>query len=203
MPARRPALLGGAAGPAAFVAAWAIGGAVAEGYSPVDDPISRLAAVGATTRPLMTAGFLGFGAGMAAFAGGLRSSLAGRAWVAALAAGACTAGVAAVPLDGGRDGLHGLLAGLGYAAVVAVPACAARPLARAGRGEAAAATVVATVGAACLLASATTSGPDGLLQRLGLTLVDAWLAVTAVRLWRRSSSPPGQVVAGRRAPRRP
>lgn len=181
----RRLLLGGVAGPAAFVAAWAIGGAVAEGYSPVEDPISRLAAVGATTRPLMTAGFLGFGAGMTAFAAGVRTSLAGRAWVAALAAGACTVGVAAVPLDGGRDDLHGVLAGLGYAALVAVPALAARPLARADRGDAAVATLVAAVAAACLVASATTSGPDGLLQRLGLTTVDAWIAVTAVRLWRR------------------
>jgi hypothetical protein len=187
MPARRPALLGGVAGPAAFVAAWAIGGAVATGYSPVDDPISRLAAVGASTRPLMTAGFLGFGAGVAAFAaGGLRPSLDGPAWLAALAAGACTVGVGAVPLDGGRDGLHGVLAGLGYAALVAVPALAARPLARDGRRDGAAAVVVAAVAAACLVASATASSGDGLLQRLGLTTVDAWLALTAVRLWRRS-----------------
>ena len=180
----RRLLFGGVAGPAAFVAAWAIGGVVAEGYSPVDDPISRLAAVGATTRPLMTAGFLGFGVGMAAFAGGLRPSLPGPAWVAALAAGACTVGVAAVPLDAGRDDLHGLLAGLGYTALVAVPVLAARPLARFDGREAVAATIVATVAAACLVASVTT-GPDGMLQRLGLTAVDAWLAVTAVRLWRR------------------
>ncbi len=188
-------LLGGVAGPAAFVAAWAVGGAVAEGYSPVDDPISRLAAVGASTRPLMTAGFLGFGAGMTVFAGGLRTSLAGRAWGAALAAGACTVGVAAVPLDSGRDDLHGLLAGLGYAALVAVPALAAGPLARGRRGEAIVATVVAAVAAACLVASATTAGPDGLLQRIGLTTVDAWLAVTAVRLWRRPLRFPGHVDA--------
>jgi hypothetical protein len=143
----------------------------------------------------MTAGFLGFGAGMTAFAGGLRTSLVGRAWVAALAAGACTVGVAAVPLDSGRDDLHGLLAGLGYAALVAVPLLAAPPLARAHRGEAIAATIVAVAAAAFLVASATTSGPDGLLQRFGLTTVDAWLAVTAVRLWRRRLGSPGQVDA--------
>jgi hypothetical protein len=173
------------AGPLAFVAAWAVGGAVAEAYSPVDDAISRLAAVGAPTRPLMTAGFLGFGAGMAAFAGGLRTSLAGPAWVAALAAGACTVGVAAVPLDAGHDGLHGVLAGLGYAALVAVPVLAARPLARDHRASAGVAAVVAVVAAGCLLASLAVAGANGLLQRAGLTLVDAWVAVTALRLWRR------------------
>jgi hypothetical protein len=159
---------------------------VAEAYSPVDEAISRLAAIGAPTRPLMTAGFLGFGAGMAAFAAGLRSSLEGPAWLAALAAGACTVGVAAVPLDAGHDGLHGVLAGLGYAALVSVPVLAARPLARDHRADAGAvAAVVALVAAASLLASVAVAGPNGLLQRLGLTLVDVWVAVTALRLWRR------------------
>jgi hypothetical protein len=168
-------------GPAVFVAAWTVGGVVTEGYSPVDDAISRLAAVGAPSRPLMTAGFLGFGVGMAAFATGLRTSLAGPAWLAALAAGACTAGVAAVPLDAGYDGLHGALAGAGYAALVAVPATAARPLGRRGT----VAVVVALIAGACLLASVVVDGPNGLFQRLGLTLLDAWVAVIALRLWRR------------------
>ena len=180
MAASRIALLGGVVGPAAFVGAWAVAGLVAEGYSPVDDAISRLAAVGATTRPLMTAGFLVFGAGMAGFAAGLRSATSGPAWAAALAAGACTAGVAAVPLDGGRDGLHGLLAGAGYVALVAVPALAARSLDR-GRGVAVA---TAAVAATSLAASVAVDGPDGLLQRLGLTLLDAWVATTAVRMAR-------------------
>ena len=171
-------------GPLAFVAAWAVGGAVAEGYAPREDAISELAAVGAMTRPLMTAGFLVFGAGMAAFAAGLRPLLAGPAWLAALAAGACTVGVAAVPLDAGHDGLHGVLAGLGYAALVAVPVLAARPLARDHGADAWVPAVVAVVATTCLVASGTTSGPDGLFQRLGLTVVDAWIAVTALRLWR-------------------
>jgi hypothetical protein len=126
----------------------------------------------------MTTGFVLFGVGLAAFAWGVRSVRPMS--LAALAAGLCTLAVAAVPLDAGRDGLHGVLAGAGYAALVAVPATAVRPLGR--RGTAAA--VVAFVAAACLLASVVVAGPDGLLQRLGLTLVDAWIAVTALRLWR-------------------
>ena len=173
----RVALLGGVVGPAAFVGAWAVGGLVADGYAPVDDAISRLAAVGASTRPLMTTGFLVFGAGMAAFAVGLRSTLDGPAWVAALAAGGCTAGVAAVPVDGGRDALHGALAGAGYLALVAVPLLAARSR-RGGREVAVATAVVAGV---CLGASVAVEGPNGLLQRLGLTLLDAWVVATAVR----------------------
>jgi hypothetical membrane protein len=173
-------LLGGVVGPVAFVAAWAIGGALAEGYSPRDDAISELAAVGATTRPLMTAGFVLFGAGMIAFSRALERGPA----VAAVAAGVCTIGVAAVPLDAGYDGLHGALAGAGYAALVAVPATAAMRL-RPSSGAVAAA--VAVVAGACLVASVVVTGPNGLFQRLGLTLVDAWLAVTAVRMWRRRS----------------
>jgi hypothetical protein len=181
MAGSRTALAGGVVGPAAFVGAWAVGGLIADSESPVDDAISRLAAVGATSRPVMTAGFLVFGAGMAAFAVGLRSALRGRAWVAALAAGGCTIGVAAVPLDNGHDGLHGALAGAGYVALLAVPLLAARPL---GRGRTVP-VVVAFAAGACLVASVATSGPNGLFQRLGLTLLDVWVAGAAVHLMRR------------------
>lgn len=167
-------------GPCVFVAAWVVAGAVAEGYSPVDDPISRLAAVGATTRPLMTAGFLGFGAGMTAFALGLRSALPGPAWLAALAAGAFTVGVAAVPLDGGHDALHGFLAGFGYVALLAVPVTATR---RRGPGRTVALTT-ALVAAVCLAASTVVDGPNGLWQRSGLTILDGWVVVTALHMIR-------------------
>ena len=181
MDASRVAVLGGAVGPGAFVGAWAVGGLVAEGHSPVDDAISRLAAVGATTRPLMTAGFLVFGAGMVGFAAGLRSAVDGPAWLAALAAGCCTAGVAAVPLDGGHDGLHGALAGAGYVALAAVPLLVARSWPR-GRRVAVATAIAAGL---ALTASVAVDGPNGLLQRLGLTLLDVWVATTAVRMARR------------------
>ena len=56
MTSRRRRLLaaGGVAGPAAFIGAWVAGGIRAKGYDPLVDPISRLAASGAATRPLMT-----------------------------------------------------------------------------------------------------------------------------------------------------
>jgi len=192
VPPVRPATLavvGGVLGPASFVGAWVVGGAIAEPYSPVDDAISRLAAAGASTRPLMTAGFLGFATGVGAYAVALRTVLPGAAWVAALGSAVTTAGVAAVPLDVGFDGLHGVLAGAGYATLVAVPALAARPLAREGRRRAAVAAVgVAAVGATALVASVALDDANGLCQRLGLTTVDLWLAEGAIGQLRQSSA---------------
>lgn len=184
MRARALSIAGGVAGPAAFVAAWAVGGAVADGYSPVEDPISRLAAVDAATRPLMTAGFLGFSVGVGAFAAvALRASSPGVAWVAAIGSSLATAAVAALPLDAGVDGLHGLAAGTGYLALVAVPALATPGLRRGGRPiEAGVALGVAGVAAVALLGSVVVDGSTGLLQRLGLTILDAWVVVTAARL---------------------
>jgi len=74
--ARRCAL-GGIVGPIAFVAAWSIGGLAASHYSPIDDAISHLAEVGAPTRPLMTAGFVVFGIGLAVYAVALHAALPG------------------------------------------------------------------------------------------------------------------------------
>ena len=59
--ARKLGALAGIAAPASFVGAWLVGGAQARDYHPVHDAISQLARVGAPTRPLMTAGFVGFG----------------------------------------------------------------------------------------------------------------------------------------------
>ncbi|MGB4746437.1 MAG: DUF998 domain-containing protein, partial [Candidatus Microthrix parvicella] len=50
--------MGGIVGPAAFIGAWVAGTVVLDGYSPITDAISRLAAVGADTRWLMSTGFL-------------------------------------------------------------------------------------------------------------------------------------------------
>src|SRR5258708_7519274 len=69
------AAVGGLIGPAAFVGAWALGGALKEGYSPTNDAISRLAAIGASTRPLMTSGFVCFGIAVPAYALALRRRL--------------------------------------------------------------------------------------------------------------------------------
>jgi hypothetical membrane protein len=170
-------------GPAAFVAAWAGSGATTEGYSPVHDAISDLAAVGAPTRVAMTAGFVVFGVGLIAFGFALRTALDDRAWVAAVATGACTIGVAATPLGGwSGDTVHAIFAGAGYFMIVALPLLASVPLAAAGRrGWAIASRVTGVTAALCL--AATTFGPaHGFWQRLGLTVGDIWIAVTALAL---------------------
>src|SRR4051812_28975626 len=90
--------LGGIVGPAAFVAAWASLGPRAPDYSPVHDPISRLAAVGAPTRVAMTAGFLAFSAGVLPASTVLRRTHSPATGAAAATAALATAAVALAPL---------------------------------------------------------------------------------------------------------
>jgi hypothetical membrane protein len=174
-------VIGGIGGPVAFVSAWAVGGALTRNYSPVDDAISRLAAIGAPTRPLMTAGFVAFSAGLALNSRLLRRHNPGPSWLAADLAALGSLGVAAVALDGGHDGLHGAFAGATYVALVAVPAAAARSFLRRGQRRAAIGSgVIAAGAAASLLASGTTTSANGLFQRIGLTLIDVWLVTNAL-----------------------
>jgi hypothetical protein len=174
-------LIAGIAGPAAFVAAWSVLGAVKPGYSPVQDPISQLAAVGASTRVPMTLGFLAFGAGVGAFANALRTALPGGAGTAAAVTADATVGVAALPLGASfGDWPHGLAAGIGYLSLAATPLLGGLTLRRRRNGLAA----VASFGAAGLTSAAlvgTTIWSDhtGLLQRAGLSVGDAWLVAVA------------------------
>jgi len=172
----------GVVGPAAFVVAWLVAGALTEGYSATDEAISRLAATGAPRRALMTAGFVCFGVAMVFYAGSLRRRFGDWVGIAAATSGGATLGVALFPLDTSTalDGAHNVLAALGYVALAATPVLAARPLAAGGRRRTAvASTVTGLLAGACLLA--TVAGPaHGLFQRAGLTIVDAWLMATAV-----------------------
>jgi hypothetical protein len=181
--------LGGLIGPVAFVGAWSLAGATAARYSPVDDAISDLAAVDASTRVAMTVGFVLFGVGVIAFGVALREVFEGWAWIAAVVTGGSTIGVAATPLGGwSGDVVHATFAGLGYAAIVALPLLAAPALERTGWWrEACVSILTGVISAMCLVAS--TFGPvHGLWQRLGLTAGDVWIVVVAA--W---------IVTGRRA----
>ncbi len=178
----RPRILasGGVIGPVAFVAAWSVAGAVG-GFSFVDDAISDLAAVGASTRIAMTIGFVLFGVGLIAFGLALRVVLDGPAWIAAVVTGTATLGVAATPLGGwSGDGAHAACAGVGYASLAALPLLAARTMWRVGFRIWAIASVLAGVVAAVLLAASTLGPAHGLWQRLGLTVGDIWIVVVAV-----------------------
>lgn len=200
MAGRRWWAIGGVVGPAAFVTAWAVLGTGRDGYSPVHDPISRLAAVDAPSRSTMTAGFLVFGLGVAAFAPALARALDGRAALAATTTAAATVAVAALPLGGrGGDLPHAGAAFVAYAALAATPHLGGRALARQGRrGLATASTVTAVIVAALLAISAVAPRFVGLTQRLGLTLGDAWIVTAAVAMLLARSHVPADLHAGLR-----
>lgn len=168
-------------GPVGFVSAWLLGGWVAGGYSPVDDAISRLAADGADTRWLMTAGFVAFGVGVPLFGLALRRAMPGRAWLAAVVTGLATLGVALTPLDvsGTVDALHGVAAGTGYVALAALPLLSVRPLRALGRTQAASASLVLGLLVATALLLTPLPATNGLAQRAGLTLGDLWIVLAA------------------------
>jgi hypothetical protein len=179
----RVLLAGGVLGPAAFVSAWTIGSATSSiPYSVIDDPISRLAAVDAPTRPLMSAGFIVFGIGVPAFALALHTLVPGPAWIAAAGVGVTTLLVAATPLDRSElvDRLHGIAAGSGYVFLAAAPLLAAGPLRRRGHRLLAALGVAAGITSTICLPLSLSDPPTGLFQRIGLTAGDTWIAITAI-----------------------
>ena len=170
-------------GPAAFIVAWAALGTGRRGYSPVDDPISRLAAVDASSRPAMTAGFVAFGAGVSLSATALRA-VSPPAALAAAGTAVATWGVAALPLGSTwGDEPHAVAAVGAYTALAATPLLAARSCAD--RRASVLSTAAGLACGAALLASAIASDRVGLYQRVGLTVGDAWLAATATWLVRR------------------
>jgi hypothetical membrane protein len=176
---------GGVVGPVVFVADWAILGAGRAGYSPVDNPISRLAEFGASTRPAMTGGFVVYGVGLLSYGVALRRAVPGPAWRFAVGTGIAILGVAAFPLGSSTSAVHGVCAVLGYVGLAALPVAVSWPLVAAGHRTAGRLSVVAgAVTGAFLLASTTVGSAHGLTQRVGLTVGDAWVAISAIFLLR-------------------
>jgi hypothetical membrane protein len=180
----------GIAGPIAFVLAWSTLGARRSGYSPIEQPISRLAEVGAPTRAAMTVGFAAFAAGVGAFSSLLRDGESRGASRAVAANAVATLGVAAFPLGASYgDNPHAAAAGLAYATLAATPLLAARDLRRRCAHRAAVASVAASVAiAAPLVASTVFDRRVGLAQRLGLTIGDIWIVVVAIRSLRQAGA---------------
>jgi hypothetical protein len=180
--------LGGVAGPLTFIAAWSILGTAREGYSPVAEPISRLAAIGSPDRVAMSGGLLAFGLGVGAYAMELRTAVPGSAALAAGTAAVATAGLAATPLGGALGGRpHAAFAAAAYAGLAATPVLAGRYLGAQGRrGASTASVAVGVTAGGCLLASALAPRAVGLLQRAGLTLGDSWIIASAIWLGRGS-----------------
>jgi hypothetical membrane protein len=186
LPARLGALAGIAA-PASFISGWVVGGARATSYDPLKDAISQLARVGAPTRPLMTAGFLGFSAFAPFWARTISGSLSEPRLKASIGAAVVgTLGVAALPLGASfGDGPHAAAAGLAYLGMAVTPAIGGRALARDGHQRSAQASYVVTGISGAALVASLTGAYDGGFQRLGLTVVDAWFVAMAVRELRR------------------
>jgi hypothetical protein len=161
-------------------------GVVKDGYSALHDPISELAAVHASTRVAMSAGFVVFSAGMGLYARALRSELPGPAWVAAATTGASTLAVAALPLHNSStvDTVHGICAGTGYVTLAATAGLSAVPLARLGRTRWARFAAGAGVVSANSLALTLEGSFGGFFQRLGLTAGDVFVVASAIAIWR-------------------
>jgi hypothetical membrane protein len=181
--------LGGIIGVGGFVGAWVACGLARDGYSPVDDAISRLAESGTSGRGWMTAGFVAFGVGVPLYSLALRRALDGPAWITALTTGIATLGVAAFPL-GDADTAHAIAAVTGYATLAATPALATITFRRRGASRWATASAACAVGSAALLtASIATDRYHGASQRLGLLVTDGWIVATAWTMWRRARLP--------------
>lgn len=153
-------------------------------YSPVHDAISRIAAVGAPQRDMMTAGFVAYGLLVLGGAAAVRQSPLKVAWPAVVINALSTVAVAALPLDHSStvDGFHGAAATVGYISLACVPLLAARPLRDSGRTRAAAASLVTGVAIAACLAATPFVDANGLTQRLGLTIGDAWLITAGIAI---------------------
>jgi hypothetical membrane protein len=184
-PKLRLAALGGVIGPAAFIGGWTVSAAItSDAYSSIDDAISRLAAVGADSRPVMSAAFISFGIALPVYAVALRRAIGGKAWVTATAAGIATLAVAATPLDRSSaiDSAHAVAAGLGYIALAATPLLAVGPLLRQGHRGLAGLGVAAGAVSGISLVLASSRLPTGFFQRLGLTAADIWIIASAVAI---------------------
>ncbi|MBA3235155.1 MAG: DUF998 domain-containing protein [Chloroflexi bacterium] len=165
-------------GPLVFISAWAVSGAVTDGYSPIRDHISDLAAVDAPTRPLMNAAFGTFGIAVAVAASPLRRLIGTPGAVLFGANALASFGIALAPLGRSVEGdrLHAVVAGLGYLVLAATAPAAAPALAKRSRPLAVASVGVGLATLASMVASFV--GPAstaGFWQRAGITTTDTWL----------------------------
>lgn len=186
----------GVAAPVVFIIAWAVGSGVgsSEGYSTVDDAISRLAADGASTWWILTAGLVLY----AALFGTLARLLWRHDGLLALALAAntvATLAVAATPLghSSALDSAHGAAALSGYVTLLAIPPLACRPGGTGpvmpGRWLIATAWPASAVALVALALSSLAPSTNGLWQRVGLTTLDVWIIVWCLRGFRHSSRP--------------
>jgi len=183
--------LGGVVGPVTFAGTWLVAGIVKTGYSPLHDPISDLAGVHASTRPVMTTAFVVFAGGMCSYAWAMRSTRLGLVSTAAAISGLATLGVAAFPLHHSAtvDSVHGVFAGTGYVTLAATALGSAAVLTRLECRTWARVAAVTGAVSATSLALTLLGSFGGLFQRLGLTAGDVWIVASAVACSRGAPDP--------------
>lgn len=194
----------GVVGVLTYVAAWAVGGAVWDGYDPTRQAISELFAVGAptATRAPLTAGLVLSGTGLVAFGWAMDVGLPGRGRLGpglAVLSGVMTVAVVFFPCTAGcpgagttfTDTMHVVTAGSGYVALMLAPLATAWRV-RAHLPRLALAGWVLGGGAMALFLARTFGfAPtwSGLQQRVFNTTADAWYVVAAVMLVRSAARP--------------
>lgn len=176
-------------GPVVFIASWIVGGLVLDGYSPVTDAISRLAAAGAVTVPILNTGLAVYGLGVLIGAVGLRATIGHPAAVALATNAVLTFGVLVTPLDHSAliDRMHTLFAASAYAALALASLLAARHFRKMEKRAASVASLLVGVTTAMSLAATAIAESSGLYQRIGLTVSDVWMMVIAAQVLSTSS----------------
>lgn len=195
----RTSLVAGIAGPLAFILSWVVAGTLRDGYDPVNDAISRLAETGAPQRWIVTAGMISFGIATLIFARGPAGDTTPTTRWFLVAAGFSSFAVAAFPCTAGCPGVgstavdtaHVIAAGVHYVALTSAPLSiwAAR---HHERGYPRFCLILGGAAGVALISQAMGIGPNGLMQRIGLSLNDAWMIATAVMLSRRGLPTPAQ-----------
>ena len=192
------ALWAAVVGVALYIAGWAVGGAVREGYDPVTQSISELFALGApwSSRGPLLVGLVFSGVAMLVAAPALHHALPGRGRsgpVLVALAGLGTLAVAAAPCsagcpgtaNGGIDRAHAIAAGLSYLPLVLAPVAFGWRLRRAMPWLAVSSVTLGGVAFAGLIIRylGIIDGAPGLQQRVFNTVADLWyLLVAAVLL---------------------
>lgn len=187
----------GILGVAAYVASWALAGAVRSDYDPLEQAISELFERGAPApgRGLLVASLVASGVALIVFAAAMDRGLPGRGRagpIAAAVSGIMTVLVAAAPCTQGcpgygssvTDSAHVVLAGIGYLALVLAPLLTARRLRPVAPRFAAWSVGFGVVALAGFLVRSfgLVDAYGGLQQRVFNTIADAWFVVVAVWL---------------------
>ena len=190
----------GLVGVTAYVASWAVAGAVTAGYDPMEQAISELFAVGAPTLPrmLLVVSLVASGVALLAFGPAMDRGLPGHGRagpVVASVSGVMTVLIVAFPCTAGcpgagtsfTDTMHVVVAGTGYLSLLLAPLLVAWRVRDHDRSLAVWSVVLGGVALAGFVIRnlGVADGLAGLQQRVFNTTADLWYVVAAIWLLRR------------------